>query len=246
MDMSTARRVVAWHHDLGRGQYSHCRWYAGEVIVVVGNPGLIAAESPRAGGLAVGVAAGAAAAGGDVQLVGKTGDDPAGEAALLDLAGRGVGHVAVLRDPGRGTPELPDPAAADLAPFDEPEASTATRLAPEALGPALEAADIELALRYLPDYRVLVVADPLSGAALDVVLAASRWSGAALVVLVPAGSEPQALSSEATVIEAPDVDPDDAFASVVGAYAAALDRGEEPAEAFATASSAGGWAAVAD
>ena len=195
----------------------------------------------------MGVAAGAAAAGGDVQLVGKTGEDPAGETALLDLARRGVGHVAVLRDAGRATPELADPAAADLAPFDEPDTSTASAdVAAREPGPALDPADIELALRYLPDYRVLVVADALSNPALEVVLAASRWSGAALVILLAAGSEAPTLTSEATVIEAPEVDPDDAFASVVGAYAAALDRGEEPAEAFATASSAGGWAAVAD
>lgn len=215
------------------------------MIVVVGNPILVASDPrPTAGGLAVGVAVAAAAAGGDVQLVGKTGDDPAGEAALLDLAGRGVGHVAVLRDPSRPTPEAADPGAADGAPFDEPEGESQSTALPA--GPTLEAADIELALQYLPDYRVLVVADPLPAASLEVVLAASRWSGAALVVLVPTGAEPPMLESEATVLEAPDGDPDGAFAAIVGAYAAALDRGEEPAEAFATASSAGGWAAVAD
>ena len=215
------------------------------MIVVVGNPSLIVGEPrPRAGGIAVGVASAAAAAGADVQLVGKTGDDPAGEAALLDLAGRNVGHVAVLRDPSRPTPETADPAAADATPFEDRDGAPAP--VPHADGPLLEAADIELALRYLPDYRVLVVADPLPAASLDVAVAASRWNGAALIVLVPNGSEPPALNPDDTVLEAPDGDPDSAFASVVGAYAAALDRGEEPAEAFATASATGGWAAVAD
>jgi hypothetical protein len=217
------------------------------VIVVVGNPTLVlAVPRPRAGGLAVGVAAAVAAAGGDVQLVGKVGDDSAGEAALLDLAHRSVGHVALLRDPSRSTPEAADPAASETAPFDEPEGEPGPSVAAAPDGPILEPADIELALQYLPDYRVLVVADPLLSASLEVVQAASRWSGAALVILVPRGSEPPALISGATVLEAPDGDPDDAFAAVVGAYAAALDRGEEPAEAFATASTAGGWAAVAD
>ena len=217
------------------------------MIVVVGNPILIAAEpSPRAGGLAVGVAAAAASAGGDVQLVGKTGNDTAGEAALLDLAGRGVGHVAILRDPSAPTPVASDPAASEMAPFDEPEGDSRPAPVAASAGPVLEAADIELALRYLPDYRVLVVADPLPAASLAVVLAASRWSGAALVMLVSHGAEPPALEPDVTVLEAPDDDPDDAFASVVGGYAAALDRGEEPAEAFATASTAGGWAVVAD
>jgi hypothetical protein len=219
------------------------------VIVVVGNPLLIAAEPrARAGGLAVRVASAAAAAGGDVQLVGKVGDDPAGGGALIDLARRNVGHVAVLRDPARATPEATDPDASDLAPFDEPndDGQPGQPAITAAGGPVLEPADIELALRYLPDYRVLVVADPLSKGALDVVLAASRWSGAALILLVPTGSEAPVDVPEATILEAPDGQSGDAFASVVGAYAAALDRGEEPAEAFATASSSGGWAAVAD
>jgi len=220
------------------------------VIVVIGNPHLKfgnAAGAQRAGGLAAGVAIGAAAAGGDVQLVGKTGDDPAGDVILLDLASRGVGHVAVLRDPSWATPEAADVGPGDADPFDEPDSEAVDALDAEAQpGPTLEAADIELALRYLPDYRVLVVADPLPPASLEVVQAASRWSGAALVVLLAGGADASAISAEATVLEAPPEDPDDAFASVVGGYAAALDRGEEPAEAFATASAAGGWAAVAD
>lgn len=204
---------------------------------------MVGEPRPRAGGLAVGVAGAAAAAGADVQLVGKIGDDAAGEAALLDLAARNVGHVAVLRDPSRPTPETADPAVADAAPFEDPDG--APWPAPHGDGPLLEPADIELALRYLPDYRVLVVADALPGASLEVAVAASRWSGAALVVVVPQGSEPPALTPDDTVLEAPDSDPDGAFASVVGAYAAALDRGEEPSEAFATASQGAGWAAAA-
>jgi len=215
------------------------------VIVVVGNPVLVAAEPrPQAGGLAVGIATAAATTSGDVQLVGKTGDDPAGEAVLLDLAARGVGHVAMLRDPSRPTPVWPDPdavaAAFDEASDDEPPSAALQD------APVLEAADLELALRYLPDYRVLVIADPLPAAAIDVAVAAAGWSGAALIVLVPSGTTPPDLSGEATIMEAPTSDPDDAFAAVVGAYAAALDRGEEPAEAFATASSGGGWSAVSD
>jgi hypothetical protein len=51
---------------------------------------------------------------------------------------------------------------------------------------------------------------------------------------------------DATVLESPDVDPDGAFGAVVGAYAAALDRGAAPAEAFASASAGSGWSAVVD
>jgi ribokinase len=213
------------------------------VVVVVGSPHLRFRGSKQgAAGPAVGVGAAAAAAGADVELVGKIGDDAAGEVVLLDLAGRGVGHVAVLRDPSRPTPETAEPDA-DAEPFvegagDEPQSTDAPA------GPTLEPADIELALQYLPDYRVLVVADTLTPASLEVVLAASRWSGAALVIIVPQGSEPADIPG-ATILEAPEGDPDDAFASVVGGYAAALDRGEEPAEAFASASTSSGWASAA-
>jgi hypothetical protein len=81
---------------------------------------------------------------------------------------------------------------------------------------------------------------------LGVALAAASWNGAALVVIVPAGSTQPTVGDDATVIEAPLDDPDDAFAGIVGAYAAAIDRGEEPKEAFASASSTLGWSAVAD
>jgi hypothetical protein len=215
------------------------------VIVVVGSPHLRFRESKQqAAGPTVGIAAAAAAAGADVELVGKIGDDPAGEVILLDLAGRGIGHVAILRDPTRATPETTDADGADSAeaePFEDP--SDVPEPPATAEGPTLEPADIELALRYLPDYRVLVVAESLASDALQVVLAASRWSGAAMILVVPQGSEPLDLP-DATILEAPADDPDDAFASVVGGYAAALDRGEEPAEAFASASTASGWAAA--
>lgn len=214
------------------------------MIVVVGSPHLrFRASKQEAAGTAVGVGAAAATAGADVELVGKIGDDPAGGVVLLDLAGRGIGHVAILRDPTRPTPETADPDDADTEPFEELAADPQPTDTPP--GPTLEPADIELALQYLPDYRVLVVAEPLAPAALDVVLAASRWSGAALVIVLPHGADPVDIP-DATILEAPDGDPDDAFASVVGGYAAALDRGEEPAEAFASASTAGGWAAAAD
>jgi hypothetical protein len=197
--------------------------------------------------MAAGIARAAAAAGGEVQLVGKVGEDPAGEAALLDLAAASVGHVAILRDPSRSTPLAPAADGEDAA-FDEPEAaSDAVETGPTpTTGLSLDAADIELALRYLPDYRVLVVAETLAEASQRVAIAAAGWNGAALIVVVAAGADHSTPADGATVLEAPVGDPDDAFAGVVGAYAAALDRGEEPAEAFATASSSEGVSAVAD
>jgi hypothetical protein len=204
-----------------------------------------------ASGVAATVARIAAAAGADVQLVGKVGEGPAGDAVLLSLAQSHVGHVAVLRDASTATP------VARISP--EPEALLGDdgRLSNDADGePAqpndgpdaltLDGGDLQLALRYLPDYRVVVVADALDDLALRTVGAAARWAGAQLIVVVVAASKAAAIPDEATVLEAPAVDPDGAFAAVVGAYAAALDRGAPPAEAFASASAGSGWSAVVD
>jgi hypothetical protein len=49
---------------------------------------------------------------------------------------------------------------------------------------------------------------------------------------------------DATGLARPATDPDGTFATIVAAYAVALDRGTAPAEAFASAQASGGWAAV--
>lgn len=208
-------------------------------------------DGPKAAGLPVGVAVAAAQVGADVQIVGKVGEDPAGDAILLELGGLGVGHVAVLRDPSYPTllADVPlDPA--ESAPFDEggeqheqPRTETPQ---PAQSGLILDQGDIELALRYLPDYRVLVIADEIPEPSLAVAVAGARWSGAALVLVVRGGASPPPVPEEATVLEAPGDSATDAFADVVGSYAAALDRGEEPAEAFGTAALALGWAPSVD
>jgi hypothetical protein len=173
-----------------------------------------------------------------VEIVGRVGSDSAGDAVILSLAQRGVGHVAVLRDSGRPTEvePLPAPEESDAsigAAFEPPSAAQ-----PES--PTVDAADVELALKYLPEYRVIVVAERLDEDALRVVSDAARWSGASLVV-VGRAEDLAGLPEEATVFEPPeDGDPDGAFAAMVGTYAAGLDRGEEPGRAFAAASAAVG------
>ena len=227
------------------------------MIVVVGSP--IArplGDSIVAGGLAAGISLAAASHGAAGQLVGRVGVDPAGDLVLLDLAAHGVSHVAILREPGRLTPALPPDAAGSPVP-DGPEVDDSplildadgdpeTEPAAEPLGLSVDAADVELALRYVPDYRVVVSAGSLDAAALRAVVAASSWSGAHLVVLVPAGEDVAGLADDATVLERPSADPDGVFAAMVGAYAAAVDSGSEPGAAFTSAQGAGGWAAVAD
>ncbi|MBA3876849.1 MAG: hypothetical protein C0498_07915 [Anaerolinea sp.] len=108
-------------------------------------------------------------------------------------------------------------------------------------GPAreLEPADIDLALRYLPDVRVIVTV----GAARAVVVTASEhasWSGAALVVVDDAAGNgrgvPADLPDGAIELQAPPSDPDGTFAGFVGALAARLNAGVLPAEAWAATS----------
>jgi hypothetical protein len=233
------------------------------MIVIVGSPVAQPGGQQRiAGGLGAEVARAAAAAGAAVQLVGRVGEDAAGDQVLLDLAAAGVGHVAVLREPGRPTPTAADALIADggstspdgpvlgeamLADDDLDEASGATagQTEPPA-GLSVDAGDVELALRYVPDYRVLILAADLDPAALGAVVAGAAWSGAHLVALVADGTPTDTLPEGATVLLRPAVDPDRTFATMVAGYAVALDRGDEPRAAFASVQRSGGWAAVAD
>jgi hypothetical protein len=201
------------------------------VIVVVGNP---IARAPDADGGLAGVpaqaAAAAARAGATVQLVGKAGEDRAGNDLMLALARAGVGHVALLRDPAHATPIV---AALDQ---DDEMADAATDAPPIIPGdpadrPSLEAADVELALRYLPDYTTVVVAEPQPDAVVAIVVDAAAFSGAALLLVVDKATV-SAPPASAVVFQAPGSDPDGAFATMLGELAAAIDRGTPVEAAF--------------
>src|SRR4051794_8159886 len=183
------------------------------------------------------VALAAARTGAPVQVVGKTGDDETADAVVLDLARGGVGHVAVLRDGSRPTP-LERPGEPDLAQEDGS--------APSVDGPAIDAVDVDLGLRYLTSFEVVVVAEPAPPDLIAVVADAARWSTARMVLVVTAGSVvPDQLPADSIVFEAPDADPDGVFADLVGSFAAALAGGVEPAEAFRASVESDGWTEVA-
>lgn len=227
------------------------------MIVVIGSPvAQPTADGLAAGGLPAAIAQDSAELGSAVQVVGRVGEDAAGDAVLLALAAAGVEHAAVLREPSRPTPSAPPQAGLPASP-DGPVLGEAMledvegpgdgedddRDAPPD-GLTMDAADLELALRYLPDYRVVVIAADLDPAALATVVAAAGWAGAHLVALVATGSDGSALPTDATVLERPTSDPEGAFARLVAAFAAELDRGVEPATAFSAASGSSGWAPV--
>jgi hypothetical protein len=228
------------------------REYAVVVIVVVGQPSYRETEAgPVAGGLASRIAKAAATHGRSVQIVGKVGEDEAGDAVVLALARTGVGHVAILRDAGRPTARIdvardaleggdPSPGSALI---DDPPAQPGDAVG----GLALEAADVDLALRYLTEFRVLVLADRLPDDAIRIAAAAASWADARLILIVPSGEvEPVGLPPDAIVFEATEADPDGVFAGMVGAFAAALDDGDEPATAFRSVVTSGGWSAAPD
>ncbi len=227
------------------------------MIVVIGSPlhrpGSVDRPSGVAG-LAAGIAAAATVAGGTVQLVGRVGEDPAGDATLLALTGLGIGHVATLRDPARPTPVEPAPVALDAAtaPDDDPfvdlvDGVPDDRTSMRPGDPAtLDPDDVELALRYLDGFRVIVVADPLSQPGLDAAAEAAAFGGARLIAIVAEGDAGQPLPDGAIVIEAPADDPDGIFARTVGSLAVALDAGADPTTALAAAVGSAGWERSAD
>jgi hypothetical protein len=224
------------------------------VIVVIGSPvGRSTDSGISAAGVSSRIALAAARAGGVVQVVGKIGDDPVADAVALDLARGGVGHVALLRESARPTP---------LEPAGDEDDGTALRAGPEddGLPPtgaaqgnstrdglALDAADVDLGLRSLTELGVVVVADSVSTDVVAVVSEAVDWAEARLVLVVTAGTPvPDGLPRDVIVFEAPDEDPDGVFAGLVGAFAAALDDGAEPGEAFRASIGSAGWTGVED
>jgi len=213
------------------------------VIVVIGALGLRGSvHEPVPDGLAPEIARAAAAAGARVELISKAGDDPAGDAVLIALASAGVGHVATLRDASRHTPvrslpdEPTDPAdpALDLDVGAERNGHEGTPVElpePADAQPALDAADVELALRYLTDFEV-VVAVHASPPLLAEAVKAAGWSSARLVVVTPPEADvPPGVPGDALIVAAA-ADDAEGVGARIGRYAAALSRGDDAAAAY--------------
>ncbi len=65
-----------------------------------------------------------------------------------------------------------------------------------------------------------------------------------MLLIATGTAEPVGLPAAATVLAAPSETDDRAFATLVGAYASALDRGADPGVAFAAATQGAGWEAL--
>ena len=210
------------------------------MIVVIGSSTLGgdgATATPD--GLANHIASAAVAAGASVELVAKIGDDRAGDALLVALARARIGHVAVLRDAVH--PTLRHPAIDDVevdieAAIDaEPDADAAASVdtTDPINAPTLDAADVDLALRYLTEYRVLVVVHAAE-AVVATAVAAADWAASHLVVVTePDQPASDGLLAGSLALAAAD-EPDgvNALGTRLGQYAAAVDGGTDPATAY--------------
>jgi hypothetical protein len=89
-------------------------------------------------------------------------------------------------------------------------------------------------LRYLTEYRVLVAVHPSAGI-LREARAAAEWAGATMVVVTTdAAGVPPGLPASALVVAAEEDGGDvDGIGARLGAYAAAVDRGDAPDAAVA-------------
>ena len=97
---------------------------------------------------------------------------------------------------------------------------------------SLDGADLALALRYLPDLRVVAllgVADGLLPAAVE----GAAFSGATVLVVTDGDAVPVGLPGDAIVIQAPASDAAGTFAGFIGHLAARLDAGASAADAWA-------------
>ena len=209
------------------------------MIVVLGRPRVYRPEPDgdlAPGGLAVEVALAVGRAGATVELVGSIGDDPEGDRIVVELGRAGVGHSALLRDPATRTPLVGQPR--DARPL-----------------PHLDAADVELGMRYMHECKVLVVGAELEPEALRKAQDAADFHGAAVVMVASAGtSDPELLGANVTLLERPAAEDEEAamepvavaaddadFAAFVADYALRLDRGESPARAFSAALGDSAW-----
>jgi hypothetical protein len=210
------------------------------VIVVIGST-YLRGDGPDAvpDGLAGRLVLAAASAGAAVELIAKLGDDPAGDAVLIALARAGVGHVAVLRDPVHPTAQRPVIEEVIADPIEGGEAPATWTVEP-GLAPDLDADDVGLALRYLTEFRVVVAVHPTAGITREVAAAAAWGNAHLLIVTRPGDPAPTAIPAGSVVLEATDDGVEDSsIGSRLGVYAAAVDRGAAPGDAFAALTAEG-------
>jgi hypothetical protein len=160
-----------------------------------------------------------------VGFLGATGRDGA---LALDIARRAAATGARVEMVGVAAPD----ATGDARLLELAAAGVGHATVVRSGADGLDAADLDLALHYLPEIRAIVLVG--ADAALVAPAAAeSGWSGAGLVLVAAKGTAPDTSAApQAIVLEPPSADPDGTFAGVVAALAARLDAGQDPAAAW--------------
>jgi hypothetical protein len=128
---------------------------------------------------------------------------------------------------------MPAGASGDAALLELAAAGVGHATVTRSAAPTIEPADLDLALRYLPDIRVVILVASDAGL-LEVATAASAWSAATLILIAADAEAAHAGLPEggAIVLQAPDRDPDDAFAGFVADLARRVDDGAAAAAAW--------------
>lgn len=133
---------------------------------------------------------------------------------------------------------VPGTADWDKVLFDLTAAGAGHATVVRSTGGSTEPADLDLALRYLPDIRCVVLIAP-PARLLPIAMAGADFAGAPLVLVGPLdGPSLTALegrvsgSTPPLVLDPPAADPDGTFAGFVAALAVRLDAGDPPESAF--------------
>ncbi len=132
---------------------------------------------------------------------------------------------------------VPGDAAWDRVLFEMTAAGVGHATVVRSAGGSMEPADLDLALRYLPDIRAVVLVRP-PARLLPTAIAGADFSGATLVVVGPLDDESLAAlegrdgPAAPILLDPPAHDPDGTFAGFVAALATRLDAGDPPEAAF--------------
>ena len=181
-----------------------------------------------------------------VIVVGLLAAPIAAAAPVIEIARRAAGSGAKVEVVGL----VPGTAEWDKVLFELTAAGVGHATVVRSAAPRTEPPDLDLALRYLPDIRCVVLVAP-PALLVATALGGAEFVGAPLVVVGPlepdvlaafegrsSGSAGSIGSATPIILDPPSSDPDATFAGFVATLASRLDAGEAPDAAFRSTVSA--------
>ena len=173
---------------------------------------------------------------------------PPESSAVIEVARRAAAAGSKVQVVGL----VPGDASWDQALFELTDAGVGHATVVRSARATMEPADLDLALRYLPDIRAVVLVRP-SVRLLPTAVAGADFAGATLVIVGPLDADSLAVleqrdaaapqdeqawtaatsaTSAPIILDPPATDPDATFAGFVAALATRLDAGDPPESAF--------------